>query len=901
VPEWKTEVRARLAGLRLGAAREAEIVEELSQHLDQRYEELRANGAGDAEARRLAVEELLETHTLVTSMRRLRQANAVPPVTLGGPRLSWREALWQDLRFAARSLRRQPGFAAAAILTLALGIGANGAIFALVDATLLRPLPFSNPDRLVKMWERTDTDARGRVSPLNMTDWTARNRTFDAIGGYIPGVGGMVMNGPDGTAETVPRQWATSGIFDALNVRPLVGRTFRASDDRDRADVVVLAEGFWRARFNGDASVVGREIRFDGTSYTVVGVVPEAAQVLGRTSIWAMVSMNRLPAETRTAYFLHAIGRLKPGVTLQQAEADMAGVAAALAKEFPKTNASRDVALEPLREAVVGLELRQTSLLFLGVVGFVLLICCANVANLLMTRATARVRELAIRSALGADRLRVIRQLLTESLLLSLVGGILGVAIGMAILSAARAVIPPELLPAGVTVAFDPRVLGFCAATALAVGVVFGLAPAWHATSGSSAHAMASEGRGTTGRGSALRGLLVVGEVATAVVLLFGAGLLLRTLLKVEGIDRGYRAESVLTMIVDPLSSQYDSNEKLMQFYQTVEQEVMTAPGVRSVAWATTLPLGDSVVGTTFVEIVGEAAPDESDRPIADYQIVSPGYFQTLDLPVVEGRGFDDRDIRGATPVCIVNEAFVRRFMRGRSPLGVRVGLRSTAASGAPTVVRQIVGVARQVKGRPDETEDLLQVYIPIAQRPLDDTFLVVRPQTGPAEALAPAVRAAIGRVDKDQLVSVRDVMTLDDVARQATSRHRFRAALVSAFAALALLLAMVGVFGVLAYSVQQRVRDFGVRRVLGATTTDVLHLVIVNALRVVGLGTVIGLAAATVLGRLLTAMLFGVEPLDPATYVLVAAVLALTAAASIVAPAWRAARIDPAVALRAD
>jgi putative ABC transport system permease protein len=665
--------------------------------------------------------------------------------------------------------------------------------------------------------------------------------------------------------------------------------------------VVVLAENFWRTRFNADPSIVGRQVRFDGENYTVVGVVPRAAEVMGRTSIWALLFVDRLPPAARGAYFLHAVGKLKAGVTLSQAEADMAAVAAGLSRELSKTNAGRSVALEPLRDAVVGRELRQTSLLFLGVVGFVLLICCANVANLLMTRATARMRELAIRSALGADRQRVVRQLLTESMLLSVAGGALGIAVGVAILSGARAVIPPELLPAGVAVAFDLRVATFCAATALAVGVLFGLAPAWQATSGSSVHAMASEGRGTTGHGGALRGLLVVGEVATAVILLFGAGLLLRTLLNVDGVDRGYRADSVLTMIVDPLASQYPTPEKLMQFYQEVEQQVGAAPGVGSVGWATTLPFGESGAGAFFVQIVGEPAPPESEAPSADYQIVSSGYFRTLDLPVVQGREFDDRDLRGATPVCIVNEAFVRRFLNGRSPIGAQVSLRPTAVPDAAGETRRIVGVARQVKGRPDETAELLQVYVPITQRSVDDVFLVVRPQAGPGQALAPAVRAAIGRVDKDQLVSVRDVLTLDDVARQATSRHRFRAVLVSAFAGLALVLAMVGVFGVLAYSVQQRVRDFGVRRVLGATTTDVLHLVMVNALRVVGLGAAIGLAAATVLGRLLTAMLFGVEPLDPANYALVATVLAITAAAAIVAPAWRATRIDPAVALRAD
>src|SRR5687768_12082244 len=517
MPDWKADIRRRLAQLQLGPMREAEIIEELSQHLDQRYEELRARGTGEPEAMRLVAEELLEPEALASYMRPLRQANLPAPIVPGEPRRSWREASGQDLRFATRTLWRQPSFAAAAILTLALGIGVNGAIFALVDAALLRPLPFQNPERLVKVWERTASSAQERVAPSNLADWTQRSRAFAAIGGYIPGVGGMVLSGAGETAETVPRQWVTSGIFDALGVRAVAGRMFLPSDDRQAANVAVLAEGFWRTRFNADPGVVGRVMRFDGVSYTVVGVAPDEAQLLGRTSMWAMVSLDRLPPAARGAYFLHVIARLKPGMSLEQAAADMAGVTAGLAREFPKTNAGRGAALEPLQNAVIGAELRQTSLLFLGVVGFVLLICCANVANLLMARATVRMRELAIRSALGANRWRVMRQLVTESLMLSLIGGVLGVAAGAAVLNAAASAIPPDLLPPGVVLAFDARVIGFCAAAAVVAGLLFGIAPAWQATAPSAAAAMTSDSRTTTSGRGRLRGMLVVAEVATAV------------------------------------------------------------------------------------------------------------------------------------------------------------------------------------------------------------------------------------------------------------------------------------------------------------------------------------------------------------------------------------------------
>jgi putative ABC transport system permease protein len=615
--------------------------------------------------------------------------------------------------------------------------------------------------------------------------------------------------------------------------------------------------------------------------------------------MWAMIPIERSTA--RDAYGLRAIGRLKPGVTIRTADTDMAGVSGGLAREFPKTNAGRGVALEPMHDAVIGGELRRTSILFLGVVAFVLLICCANVANLLLARATARTRELAVRTALGADRRRVIRQLLTESLLLAIGGGALGLGLGVAILRVAPAMIPEGLLPAAVTLTFDLRVVSFCAAAALLVGILFGLAPAWQATAFAPAQALASGTRTTSARGGRLRSALVAGEVATAVLLLFGAGLLLRTLLAVTSVDRGYRAENALTMLLDPLGSSYPTAPLLLQFYDAVEREVAAIPGVKGVAYATTLPLGESSFGQFFFTVAGAPPVAESQTPTADYQIVSHGYFRALDLPIMAGRSFDDRDKNGGAPVCIVNEAFVRKHLNGRSPIGEHLALRESAAAGSPEVIREIVGVARQVKGRPDETADLIQIYVPVTQEPTDDIFMIVRPASGRAEALAPAVRAAIGRIDKDQLVSVRDVRTLEDVAQEATSRYRFRAQLVVAFAALALLLAMVGLFGILAYSVQQRMRDIGVRRALGATAGDVVRLVVKSAAGVIAIGAAIGLALSVVLGRLLATMLFGVQPMDPVTFAFVTLVLAVTAAVAAAGPAWRATRVDPIRALRQD
>ena len=810
----------------------------------------------------------------------------------------WFAECVDDVKFAIRQLTASPGFTAVAAITLALGIGANSALFALVDATLLRPLPFSQPDRLVMVWEKTSTSSRGAVSPLNMQDWAQRGQTIDAIGGVIAGFGGgMVMNGADGIAETVPRQWVTARIFEVLGVRPVVGRLFVASDEQ-KPNVVVLSEGLWRTRFGSDPGIIGRDVRFDGDPFTIVGVAPADFQLLGPKGIWAIRPTGQNPA-LRGQHFLRTVARLKPGVTVEAAQADLAVVAEGLSREFPQTNKDRGVVVEPMREGVIGGELRLTALLFLGVVGFVLLMCCANMANLLLARGTGRSREIALRSALGADRSRIVRQLLTESLVLAFLGGVLGLLVGAGMLDVAPSLIPQGLLAGTLTLEFNRRVAVFCAVAALAVGLVFGVAPAWQATKVSLMQVIGADGRSVTRRGGRVRGLLVSGQVAIAVVLLFGAGLLLRTLAAVDSVDRGYGEDQVLTMMVDPLYSRYPSYDALQRFVSDVEQEVMAIPGVRSVAWASTLPLGASTIGSLPFEVVGDPAVEADRRPQADLQIVSPAYFDTVDLPVVMGRRFTDRDTREAVPVCIVNEAFVRGPLLGRNPIGMRISSPSIL-NGKP-IVREIVGVARQVKGRPDEPIDLVQVYVPSAQNLIDDAYLVVRPETGRADALASPVRAAIARVDVDQLVSVRDVMTLEAVASEATARHRFRAVMVTTFAGLALLLAMVGVFGLLAYSVQQRVREFGVRMALGASLGDVLRLVLGGMMRLVVPGAAAGLLVAAALARSISVLLFGVQPLDPLTFLSVTIVLAITVAIAMVAPAWRAARIDPAVTLRSE
>jgi len=873
-----------------------EFDEEIALHIEMRTRELIAGGMDPAAARAAAIRKMGDVRTLKRECVDLgRKRDREMRVTL------WLEELRDDIKFAIRQLSAAPAFTLVATLTLALGIGANSAIFALVDATLLRPLPYPHPDRLVSIWEKSPVNARGFASPPNMLDWNSRSRTFENIAGFTPAVASMVLAKPDGSAETISRQWVTAGIFEVLGVPPIAGRMFSSEDEQKRARVVMFSEGLWESRFNRNPAIVGSEVKLDGELWTVVGVVPKEFEILGKTSMWAMRPFVNMPPRARGAYQLQVVGRMKPGVALQAAQADLAAVAEGLAREYPQFNKDRTVTLEPMHDTMVGSDLKTTSMLFLGVVGFVLLICCANVANLLLARATARTRELAVRSALGAGRLRIVRQLLTESVVLALVGGALGIGVGAFILRVAPTLIPDGLLPGTVTLQFDMRVVGFCAVAALMVGVLFGIAPAWQATSFSSPEVMGSDSRTTTGGGGRMRSLLVVGEVATAVLLLFGAGLLLRTLIAVESFDRGFKAESVLTMMVDPLGSTFPTPEKLQQFFDQVEADTRAIPGVQDVGWSSGLPLGESVFGEypQTYEVVGDAPVAEGRKPTSSYQVVSPSYFSTLDLAIVAGRGFDARDKRGSPRVAIVNEAFARS-LGGRDPIGLQIAVKpADAAPGDKPTILEIVGVAKQVKQRPDESSDFVQLYAPVAQDLVGDIFMLVRSQSGRASALAPSVRAVIERIDRSQTTSVASVTTLEDVEWAATGRHRFRAVMVAAFATLALVLAMVGVFGILAYSVQQRIRDFGVRRALGATSGDVMRLVVGSAIKVIVAGAVIGLVLAAAFGRLIATMLFGVQPLDLATFALVTIVLAITAALSIAGPAWRAARIDPAVALR--
>ena len=680
------------------------------------------------------------------------------------------------------------------------------------------------------------------------------------------------------------------------------GRTFKPEDDGPSPRVVLLGEAVWRHRFSGDPSIVGRLVRLNGQPYTVVGVVADNVQFSRPAEIWTLSGQFPDIPALRAARAFEVVARLKPGVTIQAAQAELSVIADRLARAYPEANKGSGVIVEQIRAGIVGSDLATTSVFLLAVVGFVLLLCCANVANLLLVRAAARTREIAVRSALGAARGRIIRQLLTESLLLALLGGVLGIGIGAAILGAAPALIPPGLLPAAVRPAFEVRVVMFGLAAALAVGVVFGVIPAWRATGASLAGVMASGSRSSTSTNRRFVSLLVSGEVATAVVLLCGAGLLLQTVLKLVAGDTGYQAtsESVLTLdfsVPTGKSSRYPTAEAVTQFYDAVGRDVSALPEVRRVGWVSSLPFGGSELGRWAFEIIGDPQVEVRDRPMAEYTTADPGYFTTLGLPIVRGRGFNERDTLRSVPVCLVNEAFVRRHFQGRNPIGARLSL--TAPFSGPTQIREIVGVARQTSGQPDAPEELVQVYVPLAQFPTGDVYMVVQSSAGAAEALTPLVRRVVARIDSD--APVRRDRTLETLSVESTAGYRFRAKMVGTFAALALVLAMVGVFGVLAYSVQQRQREIGVRMALGATNARVMWLVFRDAGWMIATGTIAGVLLARFSGRLIATFLFGVDPLDPLTFASVPFVILFTAIVAAAAPAWRASRINPIEAFRHD
>ncbi|HKE46972.1 MAG TPA: ADOP family duplicated permease, partial [Rhodanobacteraceae bacterium] len=612
--------------------------------------------------------------------------------------------------------------------------------------------------------------------------------------------------------------------------------------------------------------------------------------------IWTPFPSRRTP-EQRRQHYLQVIARLRPGTTIDQARSDMNLVAEHIARLSPQTNRNWTVTMEPLRDGLVSGEVRSTSLVLGGVVAFVLLMACANVANLLLARGIGRAREIAVRAALGASGGQIARLLLSESLVLAIVGGAAGLALTWIALHAAPSIVPRGLLPEGIPLQFDSRVTLFATALTCLTGVLFGMAPAWHAARAPLGESLAAGGRASVGGAGRLRNVLAVAEVAGAVLLLAGAGLLIRTLASMNAEDAGYRADSVMTMNVSLPLSRYPDQTHVLTFFRRAEAALAAIPGVQAVGFSTVLPLEGFEIGQP-VEIAGDAVSVEAVRKSAHYQLASPRYFEAIGTPIVKGRAFTDRDVATAPQVCIVNEEFVRRFLSGREPLGTIVKVPNMAPGIAPTIAREIVGVIKQVALAAGEKEKAVEIYVPIEQNVWYSSAIALKTAGSPA-AVTSAARAAIASIDKDQPVT--RLRTMDEVAAESTRSPRFRALLVSTFAAIALALAAVGIFGVLTFSVRERMREFGVRIALGASTSDILRLVLSVGVKLAGIGAAIGLVAAALLTRTLASLLFGVTPLDPVTFFAAPAVLVMTALVASLVPAVRAVRADPAVTLRQE
>lgn len=811
------------------------------------------------------------------------------------------ETFWQDIRYGVRMLLKAPSFSIVATIALALGIGANTAIFSVVNAVLLRPLPFVSADQLMMVWETDPSRGmkRGSASYPNFVDWRAQNTVFERMSTFY--VGDFILTGQ---ADSARLQGAVvnADLFPLLGVTPVLGRGFRSEEDQpgDSGRVVLLSHDLFRKRFNSDPNVVGQSMVLDGKTYNIVGVMPQAFQFPIQNEpveLWTTVSGDMEGEEPmssqRGAHYMNVIARLKPGVIRDQAQVEMTTIAARLEQQYPDKNLHRGLSVEPALEALVG-DIRPALLILLGAVGCVLLIACANVANLLLARAMTRHKEMAIRSALGASRLRVVRQLLTESVLLSLAGGALGLVLAgwWADLLVA---LGKQDIPRALNVGMDWRVLGFTLLVSVLTGVVFGLVPALHSSKTELTESLKEGGRGSGegARRNRIRGLLVVGELAVAVVLLVGAGLLIQSLWRLRQVSPGFQPENVLTLVVGIPEVKYPT-EKQAHFYDDLTTRIKTFPGVQVASSVIPLPLSGDRFSISF-EVDGRPVA-EGDQPSADFFAVNFDYFRAMGIPIVKGRDFTKRDDRKAPGVIIVTEAFARQYFPGEDALGKRIKPSINTFEGEKTVMREIIGVVGDVRNRNLSTEAKPAYYLPQAQVPFNQMTIVVKTTNDP-RSLITAVQNEVKSMDPD--LPVFSIKTLDDYLAASVAAPRFNTTLLSLFAAVALVLTMVGLYGVMSYSVAQRTNEIGIRMALGAQTRDVLSLIVGQGVKLVAVGLAIGLLGAFALMRIMASLLFGVTTKDPLTFAVVAGLLGLVAVLACYIPARRAARVDPIEALR--
>ena len=866
-----------------------DVDDEVAFHLEMRAREYMEQGLPEAEARRRAEESFGDVAAIRGDLRSGRADR-----NDARERREWWTGFMSDLRFALRSLRSNKAFAVAAIATMALGIGANSAIFSIVNNVLLRPLPYAQPDRLVMLWGLYPNYGRTSLSLPDFVDWRAQAGSFDAVAAVHSATFNYI-GGEEPVQLRADR--VTANFFDALGVRPMLGRAFRADEETGGDDfVVVLGHGFWQRQFASDPAVIGRSILLSGQPFTVIGVAPPGFRFMRDVDLWAPARTDTPDANRRSEY-LTAFGRLEPGVTLQQGAAEIATIAQRLSEQYPATNQNFRSDVVSMHDEIVG-NVRPTLIVFAGAVGLVLLIACANVANLLLARAAVREREIAVRSALGASRGRIVRQLLTESMLVGVIGGGLGLLLAAWAVMSLRAS-ETSLLPRLGEVRMDGVVIAFAVLLSIATGLVFGLVPALRLSSGRLHEAIKEGARGAAGGAVArFRHALVLAEVALAVVLLVGAGLLIRSFEKLNRVDTGFDPRNVLTYQVVFPSSRYREVSALAPIYDQIIARTKEIPGVRGVAVSNTLPL----LGAGYITFAIENhpfAPRGPDSSPIDVQpmTVSPEFLDVMGLRLVKGRFVEARDVTGAGSVAVVNTEMVRQFFpRDRDPVGMRVTFGNP--QDPQTVWRTVVGVVDIVAQEGVSAKPYSQIYLPIAQAQRRGVFVSIRTEGEPLN-VATAARQALRSVDRE--LPMNDVATMEQRVSKDIAATRVSVVVLSVFAALALALAAIGIYGVLAYAVAQRTREIGIRMALGASARSVRGLIVRQGMMPAIIGLGVGLLGAFFLTELMQKILFGVEHTDPATFLGVAAFLAAVALGASYLPARRATRVAPTEALHYD
>jgi len=816
------------------------------------------------------------------------------------------ENLLQDARYSIRMLRKNPGFTVVAVIALALGIGANSAIFSVVNAVLLRPLPFKDPAGLVRIWGKIEKAGipKNWISQPELLDLKEQSQAFEGIAAYESG--GANLTG-SGEPLRVNMASVNASLFPILGIQASLGRTFLDEEDQPGKDKVVLVgNALWRSRFGGDPALVGKTLGLSGTSYSVIGIMPAGFQFPDQDELWVPLAIDIANLEDRGSHGLEVVARLKPGVTPPQAQTDLANIAAALEQRFPNNYANSGWGLYPVSmlDELVG-NIRPALYILLGAVGFVLLIACANVANLLLARATAREKEVAIRAAMGARRGRLIQQLLTESVILAAIGSALG--LGLAYLGVKLfVVLGPSEIPRIEEIGLDARVVGFSVLMAVVTGLAFGLAPAIQISKPNLHDSLKEGGRGSTSGRHRLRNVLVVSEVAIALVLLVGAGLMIKSFQRLLQLNLGFRTEKVLTMRLALPSTRYGEDGKVAAFYHQLLDKIKALPGVESAGAISHLPLSGSYAsGTTAVENAENQEGLQTFQGVAyieaDRRSVSPDYFQALGIALKEGRLFTEADNETAPPVAVVDESFQRRFW----PNGSAVGKRFVARFNDGNIKwGQIVGVVThirhygvdQVKQFGLGQEGREQAYFPYLQRPSNRMYLAIKTTTDPL-SLAGAVRSQVLSLDPEQ--PVYQVRNMDQLVKSSLAQRQLNMILFAAFSAIALILAAVGIYGVMSYSVTQRTHEIGIRMALGAQQSSVLRLVIRQGMTLAFAGIGIGLLVARALTRLMSSLLFGVSATDPVTFAAISVILTGVALVACFVPARRATRVDPMIALR--